>query len=465
MVFLNFIIALEDMQCSQCEEEASLTCCQKSFCSSCIGLHMMQLSVNKHKPLSSPSDQDQSTSSSIKTRLTNELLELEEFKNYSIQVIQAFCTSLQSQVNTFCVSLQNLVLSKCFQLETELKLSLFYLISQESSPVLDLFKSCKSPNEVKQVKIFEKSINCFQSLFEDVLNDSITFQLELCKMEDKDLTFSNVPRHQSVDVSRIGFSNPVKSHHFPKVFVPYVFHFKAFSSKIEFFEVKSEEVAELSIDGEIFPSMAAWSVSEDGKVILTGGINDFVKKEGFLYSISEKKSERIAKINTPRFNHAQISVGCYIYIIGGRNNSPLRDCERFSLSRNTWSPFSKLIVPRECPSVCHHSNHLYVFGGAGVESIETCDLKSTSFKLLNIRLPIPGKCCAFAYDSKIFILLKTGILQHNPISESLSLLKAVELAEVWPSCEPIVEYTSISWISNGNILKFNPESLLLQTIE
>ena len=447
------------MQCYTCRDVATVNCCCLTFCTSCIAAHMMQLAVTKHSPVHHLSQKDPVLLSSIRSRLLNELLELEEFKKYSLQVIQTFSSSAKSIIKSFCTAKQNSVLSKCKEIEAALNLSLIKLALPDSTPTLDLFKSCKTSEDIKEVKIIDKSINCIQSLFEDVLEDSISFSLEL--YEPEEVLISTMPRNRSFEVASSAFSDPIKGHHFPKAFVETVFNFVPMASKLEFCSLHSLEFEDLVLDGQKFPACAAWSVTEDSKLVMTGGLDENARKECFMFNIFGRKIEKMPKMNGSRFNHAQISIGCYVYVFGGRAEVGLRECERFSLNRKEWSSIGKLNVAREFPAVSHCNGKIFVFGGAGVESIEFCKVTKPVFKIMNLRLSSPGRCCCFSYDGEIFVLSKTGTFRYIVKEEKMVVLSHSENPETWSSCEPVITSSLISWVSFNTFLSYKPSHNLI----
>lgn len=452
------------MQCYICKQEAGIQCCEKEFCSGCIGTHMMQIMNSRHRPVQSVEKSSNSLLVNIQSCLNNELLELEEFKNYCIQFISTFFSSVLSQVSQVCQAYQEQILAKCQLFENSLKESLSHLIIQQSTPVLELFKDCQSAEDVKKVKILQKSINCEEATFEDFLRDSISFQLDLDVNEtaspvDQPSDFKNQPGSRS-----LSFSNAVKWHQFPLPFQPIVYNFLPGSSRIEFCNIRENSLAELKIDGEVFPAMAAWTVSQDAKLILTGGFEEIAKRENFVYNIVEKKTENIPKMLMARFNHAQLEAGSYIYVLGGSNGTPLKDCERFNLQRKEWTVFSKLVVAREYPAACFVDGNIYVCGGIGVESIECCNVKKPGFRLINLRLPGPGKCCMFTYDSNIFVLQKGKVFQFLRKEMKLETKSEFINAEIWSSCQPVVRYLQAAWSSAGKIFMFNLDNYSLNVL-
>jgi hypothetical protein len=238
-----------------------------------------------------------------------------------------------------------------------------------------------------------------------------------------------------------------------------------FANKIVFYNTVEEVINELIIDGHIFSTKSAWSVSEDGKVIMTGGFDEFAKKDSFMYSSFEKKIERMPKMLTAKFNHSQISVGNFVYVIGGMAAAPLKACEKYNLHRKEWTVFTNLVVARECPAACHHSGKIYVVGGIGVESIECSSVNKAKFELLTLRLPGPGRCCCFTYDDQVYILHRGKILTLSLPAMVLKQTFSIEKNDVWSSCEPIVRVNDVSWVTDGSFIKFEMASQKLQQIE
>jgi hypothetical protein len=69
---------------------------------------------------------------------------------------------------------------------------------------------------------------------------------------------------------------------------------------------------------------------------------------------------------TPRRSHAAVYHTPHLYILGGRNDSYLSECERSVCAENRWEALPPL--PKAC---CHMSgvvveSSLYALGGMGV---------------------------------------------------------------------------------------------------
>ena len=77
-------------ECSDCKNNATIECCNKSLCEQCIGTHLMQIAIIKHRPTQLNPTFDNSITQAIHTKLANEILELGEFKTFSLQIINDF---------------------------------------------------------------------------------------------------------------------------------------------------------------------------------------------------------------------------------------------------------------------------------------------------------------------------------------------------------------------------------------
>lgn len=502
-------------ECADCSESPVVKCCGKLLCDQCISSHYMHLSkfpgpithlsIQKHRPVPLNSKPDITLTTAIHTKILNEILELEEFKTLAVQIINDFIQSIEKEVLEISQSMNQLLNEKCDELEQELKTSLSYLIVKDrSNHILELFKNCCSAEDVKAVVLVNKDLACntfcVGSLIKESIKLSLAIQLpsedpprlsvqknpfELNPLATSSAKTSSKRPHTeksySLDVSSFSDTeiminpskpprplsqNPqIRCQNFPKPLTPNVYNFIPFTNKIVFYSTTDKTCNELVIDSHLFPSMAAWSVTEDDKLILTGGFDEFGQRNAFMYSIYDKKVENISKMIGAKYNHAQISVGSYVYVLGGVRVGPLRECEKFNLHRREWSAFGSLIIARECPAACHYSGKIYVAGGIGIESIECSSINKPKFELLIQRLPGPGRSFMFPYDNQIYILHRSKAFTLTFPKLILNQISFISKADVWSNCEPVVSASEAHWVTNEKIFKFDIASQCISNIE
>lgn len=439
--------------CFDCQSPPIFECCRKKLCGQCVGTHLMQITSTKHKPLPIDSSTTNEVFFAIHSKINNEILALEEFKNFSVQVISGFAQSIEKEILEICKDFYNVITEKCEKAELELRSALSHLaINDSENLVLKLFNSCKSSEDVKSVKLISKKLSCLPIHINEQIQNAIQFSLRMKTLNKKVHKKRVVSDTQAKKVHLQSFPSPGASN---------VYNFIPLTNKIVFYNTTDNVLSELLIDSHVFPMKSAWSVTEDYKLILTGGFDEIAKKDAFLYNIYEKKTEKIPKMMSARYNHALISVGNFIYAIGGVSFGALRDCERYNLHKKEWSFFAGLIVARECPATCHYSGKLFVAGGIGIESIECAVIGKAKFELLTLRLPGPGRCCMFPYDDSLYILLKGKILLLNLLNLSLNVIGLTEEIDIWPNSEPIVTVNHATWVCNKAFLQYQ---VLVQNI-
>ena len=482
MLYLQVIMS----QCNDCKNDAALVCCGRNICEQCIGSHFMQMSTTRHRPMPLNSSDKIEIISAIHNKIANEILELEEFKNFVLQVMNGFIQSIEKELQEISELLSQAISEKCYQVEQELRGALSHLMVKESqNSILGMFKNCTCLEDIKNVRILTKNLACHPVNLSDAIKKSVQFSLsfeeieipsslpeepEILEVPNK-AEETKSPKAENVPISRRATLqldppiNRIRAQNFPKPQAPTVYSFVPLTNKIVFYNLQDSLSSELLIDTHIFPPKASWSVSEDSKLILTGGFDEFAKKETFLYNIYDKKVERMPKMLSARYNHAQISIGNFVYVIGGVAAGPLKECERYSLHRKEWSYFASLIVARECPAVCHYSGKIYVVGGVGIESIEYSLINKAKFELLSLRLPGPGRCCIFTYDDQAYILHRAKTFVMAFANYGLRLVGDTEEKDVWSCCEPVVRATDANWVTGNHFMQFHIECQSISVIE
>mmetsp|Transcript_29433 Transcript_29433/g.52704 ORF Transcript_29433/g.52704 Transcript_29433/m.52704 type:complete len:564 (+) Transcript_29433:720-2411(+) len=109
----------------------------------------------------------------------------------------------------------------------------------------------------------------------------------------------------------------------------------------------------------------------------------------------------------PRGDFAAVAHLSFVVVVGGYNFESevvLPHCE--ILIENKWNFLPCLLVPRRSASACEYKSSIYVFGGDGLDTIESLVLGDKTWKLLNLKLPYPTKNIGLfkVDDSKLIVL-------------------------------------------------------------
>ena len=180
--------------CQICNEESKFVChCSKVYlCENCLSKHLMLEVSAKHKPVlldnMSQSEDGNETRrkdvlNSIKSKLQNEVLQIEEFKRISQQTITDYVFSLEKELKSICEKLLKEVDDKCNLADSDLRaaISLSKLSLNVNHPILDLFRRCKTTEDVKNIEIVSKKLNFEKINIHELIEKNTFFSLEINK--------------------------------------------------------------------------------------------------------------------------------------------------------------------------------------------------------------------------------------------------------------------------------------------
>jgi hypothetical protein len=471
-------------------------------------MHLEQELSEKHRPtpienLSLHLDESQKKQvfSSIISRLKNEVLSIEEFKKIAFQQISESLNAIRDEVDKFTENFLKNLEGLCARASEELRagLALSKLSLNMNHPVLDLFKHCRTAEDVKNVQVVVKDLSFEPVNVLKLLQNHV--KLEFLIKKDNSRSFpvkspaetngflnkSVVMRHASdislasVNSANDSFSSLFTSSaaspeiiesQYSRLFNRQVFpEPEKFSLEMELQErvllkidksqlseykpatlykisAFSDEISGICLDTlqknvafthqeRLFPK-SAWCISEDDKLFITGGFDGTARKSVVVFNLKSNKNEKVMFMNQPRFNHSAVSCGKNVYVFAGFCGKPLKNCEKFCLVKKNWKKIGNLAVAREKCAVCVHFNLIYIFGGNGVESVEMYSPYKKKFILLSMRLSSPGKCVAFGYDDKIFILQKDRVFLAETPKNCIKEIDKIKNGEWWTPCEPFV---------------------------
>ena len=187
--------------CNICKHEAKLICnCVGVYlCEQCIGQHLLKNSAIKHRPMRIMDADSESQSlfkeqptkpdikSAINSKLSNEVLELEEFRKISLQKISEMLQLAEKELLETVEKMMNLVADECDNTQRELKnaIALLRLPEPPSNSILDMFESCNSVGDVRDLNILFKDLDLVYPNMKEVIRSSIIFSLQLTKTPKK----------------------------------------------------------------------------------------------------------------------------------------------------------------------------------------------------------------------------------------------------------------------------------------
>lgn len=106
-----------------------------------------------------------------------------------------------------------------------------------------------------------------------------------------------------------------------------------------------------------------------------------------------------------------------IYVFGGHGYREIAmdRCERYSFSKDQWKFTKPMLKPRKKFNACRADWRIFLCGG-GDESIETYDMRSGSFHLLNIAI---GWCSVYTSDEDLVLVTANSVKKVNLRSEQI----------------------------------------------
>lgn len=156
-----------------------------------------------------------------------------------------------------------------------------------------------------------------------------------------------------------------------------------------------------------------------------------------------------------RSNFSSLSHGGYVYVMGGYLGLRfLKECERYSLEDNRWEAIPDM--PEECKTMTaiEAAECVYVFIGINLRMnthIQKLDLHNLTWQVLSEKLPdlaCISPCFKVGDDnSKIFLVIKTGLYAFKPTDNTIELVKRLQAQ--------MTSYYGPSWYCDGVLYTTN----------
>lgn len=454
-------------------------CTEVYLCEQCIGGHIMQVFHLKHKPiklsaaksLDHPKLLPQDLHQAIYSKLLNELLELEEFRKLALQKISELLQQAEKELLETAEKTMVSLSEICENAHREISdaISLLNLNGHSSNYILQMFGQCNCVEDVRDLFIVHKTLDYSQFNVAEIVRSSIVlnlqisrdpvpvipsrpgaifetlnFELKSSNLQSKLLGsgtaktenfITDIEKLSSISTIRKTMSNIElellgktitlnsisrslsKSLTTFQGLTPSIYYFVPNTNRIAWYSIEIETWNEFSVPNRIFLKDSAWSLCEGGKIMNTGGYEFQPKDCTFLFDLDTKKEEKVPNLPEKRCKHAQVSLGNFVYVIGGTGkNGSLKSIDKFNLDTNKWKKVGNMSVPREDPGAVSHDGKIYIIGGTGCSSIESYNPLTKKIYLLNIKTSGPGRNCLFSYDDYILILKDDTLTKFTPKS-------------------------------------------------
>lgn len=508
-------------ECSNCKNDAKLFCdCKNVYlCEQCVGNHLMQNFALKHRPqriVDYFANTQRHTielkgrteiKAAIHSKLSNEVLELEEFRKISLQKISEMLQFTEKQLLETVEKFMNMVSDECENTQREIRnaIALLRLPETQYNPVLSMFDSCNSPDDVRDLNIIYKNLDleypnmhetihnavnfCLQVTTSPViqalpvknqkndrrdkrepefrrsssnnlnlrsvisLNDEVTeleksstsmesrfsfrtlkslkpspliqkYKTQRSITPNKPKLFENIemelktPRQETNNTEK-NLNSPIQKN--ISLLFPYIAYFFPTTNRFTIYNVIEANFKTIVLPNKMFLEHSAWSLCEGGRIVQTCGFDTRPRSDVFVFKFSSESSEKCSSTNYKRCKHTQVSLGNYVYVIGGFNKIALKSVERLNLLNFKWRKVGGLNVARVFPTACAHHGKIYVAGGEDERSIECFNTLTKKFTMLPCVLERPFRNCMFSYDDKILIL--QGSVRYEWDGKSPSMIK------------------------------------------
>ncbi|CAG9315941.1 unnamed protein product [Blepharisma stoltei] len=241
-------------------------------------------------------------------------------------------------------------------------------------------------------------------------------------------------------------------------FIPNMKYLITFNTSIDELSKIKIKNRDVGLDG------SAWTITPDGLIIITGGLQISPKKSTWIFNVVSQDLTIGPAMKNPRFNHAIINIGEFVYVFGGFNNGNLKDCERLNVAQRTWQKIASLNVARESCSAAFIKGNIYIAGGT--DSIEAYNIAGNRFSLLKIKIPDCIRCFMFSVENNLIILHGKKATKVDPIN-SQTVEDVLDLPEEdwWSPANHISNEKSIFFIRKFFIYKYDIEENLLFPIQ
>lgn len=519
--------------CITCKNIATLicTCTDINLCENCLGHHLLQSLVTKHRPmrlidykaLKNPASPEEvakpNTKASIISKLANEILEIDEFRKITLQRISEMVQHAEKELLATVEEIMVKVSDECENIQRDLRnaIALLRLPEPPENPILSMFDTCQTPDHVRELNIICKDANIIYPNLKEIISSSIVFTMMtrpyvlkdfsqdryrshsyplrvsnfLSEKNESDSEVSNqsmiskastissnkksktkdkssnspvrLGKFQDIEMelktkSHIVLSIPDRHDSFNQLsplLKPYVLYFYPYSNKFTIYNVIEATLKKIELPNRIFLDHSNWSLTETGSIVQTGGTDTVPGNDVFMFKILTQRVEKCPKMLFKRCKHAQVSLGNYVYVIGGYNKVPLKFVERLNLLNLKWKKAANLNVARVFAISCSHQSKIYVSGGEDVASIEVYNAIDNKFNLLPLKLIDPGRLCMFSYDDKILILQGDKKKEWDTRTNEVQITGELENIDWGMQGEPCIMNNEIYFISNHILYRYD----------
>jgi hypothetical protein len=166
-------------------------------------------------------------------------------------------------------------------------------------------------------------------------------------------------------------------------------------------------------------------------ILVTGGYQNTVKREAWLFDCSDKKWKALPPLITARCKHQSVLHGSHVIVVGGEDDADqlMTSVEMFDSKRRLWLPQKPMQKALSDPLVISFGHSLYVLSG-----IQDDDTSSSCTQEFNptwnrwtFRTEMPEPCrlgAAVAYGDHIYVVggFTRNCMSYHPATDTWSIL-------------------------------------------
>lgn len=156
----------------------------------------------------------------------------------------------------------------------------------------------------------------------------------------------------------------------------------------------------------------------NGNIIILGCYKNSYQGDCYIFNPISISYIKVASLNKPRFSVCLHYHEGYVYGFGGIYLDPVKTCERYHLSTNRWQILPDLKQPRFSCTCISLGSFIYVIGGRYVNTIEEWDANKCRFRLLDATVLYKG-CSSVCTDDRIFMICSEGYVVMNKKFEEI----------------------------------------------
>lgn len=474
---------MEKEVCFICGNSGDIVCfCNSTIlCYRCVGKHLISSPKQVHKPvllkdvdmrnLMSSSwkqikeKENQILSEAAKTieieksaskRVQKELNSIDIFRKDSIEKIKKFCMNLKNDIDQMAIELEEKIKLSCenykntISADTSLIESLKILGSIENIEKSELTTSICSLSSISISKLLSESF-FFELNMQSTLNKSGS-QLSM-NSNPFSLDLSSSAESPFYKRSRTRVSTKIIKKSLPSnIYSCYNNNFISFN-----IEANTSEVFSIDVDNK-----SVCTVVPDGSVIITGGDG---KNSTFIFNIFEKTIEKSESMLCCRYNHAAVTLGDFVYVIGGKNeNFCLKSCERFDFVNKNWQRVGDLVTARDKHSACVYRGRIFVSGGDGIDTLEVYNTVANKFTTLRTVLSIPGCSLMFSIEDFMIIFHDKSVSTFDPAKFTCSQFSMLSENEWYTNSSVFVSGKNAFFLRGNAVYKYNAEKGSIEEI-